>query len=229
MATFRMRVFRYTDGGSDKVWAICRDNTRVLAFYGKYSQTVLNGGPVKTKAMDLDEEVSRRIREQLAQGYVELGEYEVEDKTIVWTPRTPQKATSPNRFVPIAYVAVTMEQIAAVREALQEVFEVRELEDRLLIDLPNGATLECLAQVAAGSLAAFPDSGAYGRLAVLAVGEALKASVFDHDDKQRSRKWLQENPEQFADIPNLRELAADLRLMAPPVKVKADAARAALW
>lgn len=229
MATFRMRVFRYTDGGSDKVWAICRDNTRVLVFYGKYSQKTLNGGPVKAKARDLDEEVTRRISEQLVQGYDDLGEYDVEDRQIVWTRRPSAQPANPNRFAPTAYVSVQMEQSAAVRDALQGAFEVQELEDRLIIGLPNGTFLECLTNLTSGTLAAYADNGAFGRLAVLAVGEALKKPVFDQDDKQRSRKWLHENPEQFADIPNLHELAADLRLMAPPVKVKANAARAALW
>lgn len=229
MATFRMRVFRYTDGSSDKVWAICRDNSRVLVFYGKYSQKVLNGGPIKAKARDLDEEVSRRILEQLAQGYDEKGEYDVEDKKIVWTPRSSAQPATPNRFAPTAYVAVQVEQIAVVRDALQGVFEIQEQEDRLIIGLPNGTSLECLTNVTSGTLAAYADNGAFGRLAVLAAGEALRNPVFDQDDKQRSRMWLHENPEQFADIPNLRELAADLRLMAPPVKVKADAVRAALW
>jgi hypothetical protein len=229
MATFRMRVFRYTDGSSDKVWAICRDNSRVLVFYGKYSQKVLNGGPIKAKARDLDDEVSRRVIEQLAQGYAELGEYDVVGKQIVWTSLSPAQPANPNRFAPMAYVAVQMAHIAVVRDALQGAFEVQEREDRLIIGLPNGTSLECLSNVTSGTLASYADNGAFGRLAVLAVGEVLKKPVFDQDDKQRSRKWLHENPEQFADIPNLHELAADLRLMAPPVKVKADAVRAALW
>ena len=79
------------------------------------------------------------------------------------------------------------------------------------------------------TLAAFEEHGPIGILAVLAAGEVLKKPVLDREHRTRNRNWLKENPETFAEISNLEEMAVVLRLKAPPVKVKESAVRSALW
>lgn len=229
MATFRMRVFRYTGGGSDKVWAICRDGQRVLVFYGKFQQQTLSGGPIKPKDSNLSTEVSRRIQEQLNQGYTELGEYDVADKKILWNQTASTSSSAGKPATMLAYAEFEPHQVAAMKEVLERGFTVRELSDRLEIDLPNGTTLSWNTQRSPSTMTAKIEHGAFGCLAVLAAAEVIKTVMYDQDDKMRTASWLREEPEHFADIPDLRELAVELRLMAPPVKVKSGAARPALW
>ena len=229
MATFRMRVFRYQDGSSDKVWAICRDGERVMVFYGRYTQQYLNGGPIKPKQRDLNEEVSRRMQEQLAQGYRDLGEYSVVEKEIIWKPLAARDKPNANRMIPIAYVGIGREEIEKVRGVLEEVFSVASEADRLIINIPDSMPMECLTNLGEPTLAAFEEHGPIGILAVLAAGEVLKKPVLDREHRARNRNWLKENPETFAEISNLEEMAVVLRLKAPPVKVKESAVRSALW
>jgi hypothetical protein len=226
MAIFRMRVFRYTAGDSDKVWAIGRDGARVLVFYGKYTQSKLNGGPVKLKTRDPYDEVTRRVREQLDQGYQELGEFDVDDRHILWKAPKATEPAAATGFGPTAFVTLDSTKVEAVVAALAP-FGLAQHEDRLEVTLPNGEVITW--RYLRKTFAAKEQHGAYGRLAVLAAAVAAGLPAFDADNVERSAAWLRECPELFADIPNLRELAADLRLMAPALRVKAAAERPSLF
>lgn len=221
-----MEVMVRRDGADESVWAVCKDGFRVITCSGRLSAPLaqqIHMATNDTAEMSLEAMKAANAR----RGFESIGQLRIEDGVIDWSSAGEGKPVTSNLELPAAYAElpadVTSGQLAAFASGFDR-YEAREEAGTVIVTGPKSFRMKVKKNGPAWLSEAMPWEGAEAFMFLLALAERFGGSVFDADAQARTRKWVPELIKQhdprFDSKEEIQELAAQLGLCAPPLKVK---------